>query len=215
VTRDVKHYGLDVPMRPGIYLPAAVEGTHGGPGRLGSLAIVVRASAGADPAALLAPAREIVRQLDPELPLYQTQTMREAIDRSLALRRTFAWMLGAFAGIALALAVGGIYAVLSYVVGRRTHEIGIRMALGAQRAQVLRLVTRQGLALVALGLLLGLPASFAATRALSSLLLDVSPRDPLTFAAVAAVLALTGGLAALIPARRASSVDPMKVMRAE
>jgi len=101
------------------------------------------------------------------------------------------------------------------VVGRRTHEIGIRMALGAQRAQVLRLVTRQGLALVLVGLLLGLPAAFAATRALSSLLLDVSPRDPLTFAAVAAALALTGTLAALVPARRASSVDPMKVMRAE
>ena len=213
VTKDVKHYGLDVPMRPGIYLPTAIEWTRPGPGRVGSLAIVLHTAG--DPAALLAPARDVVRRLDPELPLYQTQTMREAIDRSLALRRTFAWMLGAFAGIALALAVGGIYAMLSYVVGRRTHEIGIRMALGAQRAQVLRLVTRQGLALVALGLLLGLPASFAATRALSSLLLDVSPRDPLTFAAVAAVLALTGGLAALVPARRASSVDPMKVMRAE
>ncbi|HKG92272.1 MAG TPA: ABC transporter permease [Gemmatimonadaceae bacterium] len=214
VTKDVKHYGLDLPMRPGLYLPAAMFANTDGPGRIGSLAVVIRASGG-DPGALVAPAREIVRQMDPELPIYQARTMREALDRSLALRRTFAWMLGAFAGIALALAVGGIYAVLSYVVGRRTHEIGIRMALGAQRAQVLRLVTRQGLALVLVGLLLGLPAAFAATRALSSLLLDVSPRDPLTFAAVAAALALTGTLAALVPARRASSVDPMKVMRAE
>src|SRR6185437_10468259 len=126
---------------------------------------------------------------------------------SMAARRAIATWLAAFSAIALTLAVGGIYAVLSYVVGRRRHEIGIRMALGAQAGQVLGLVVRQGLRLVALGLLIGLPASYFATRLLTSLLVGVGTGDPTTYAMVIGVLGATGAIAAWIPARRAARVD--------
>ena len=116
--------------------------------------------------------------------------------------------------IALTLAIGGIYAVLSYVVGRRRHEIGIRMALGAQRSEVLRLVVRQGMKLVAIGLVLGIPAAYGASRALSSLLVGVSGGDPATYVAVIVVLAVTGVAAAIVPARRAAGVEP-KIALAE
>jgi ABC-type antimicrobial peptide transport system permease subunit len=134
--------------------------------------------------------------------------MQAALDESMASRRAIALWLAAFAAIALTLAIGGIYAVLSYVVGRRRHEIGIRMALGAERGQVLRLVVRQGMRLVAIGLVLGIPAAYAASRALSSLLVGVTGGDPLTYAVVIVVLSITGLLAALIPARRAARVEP-------
>src|SRR5207237_9555362 len=136
--------------------------------------------------------RNTVRALDPELPLYDVRTMRAALDKSVAERRTIATALAIFATIALTLAVGGIYAVLSYVVGRRRHEIGIRMALGAQRRQVLALVVRQGLALVTIGLVIGLPTALFAVRALASLLVGVNGTDPITYVAVVLVLAATG-----------------------
>ena len=147
-------------------------------------------------------------ELDPELPLFGVTTMQAALAQSMASRRAIALWLASFAAIALTLAIGGIYAVLSYVVGRRRHEIGIRMALGAQRGQVLGLVVRQGLRLVAIGLVLGVPAAFLASRALASLLVGVSGSDPLTYVGVIAVLTATGVAAALIPARRAAGVEP-------
>src|SRR4029079_4829672 len=111
-----------------------------------------------DVAALFPAWRTVVRDLDPELPMFDVKTMQTALDESMASRRAIALWLTAFAAIALTLAIGGIYAVLSYVVGRRRHEIGIRMALGAERRQVLGLVVRQGMRLVAIGLMLGIPA---------------------------------------------------------
>ena len=203
VVRDVRHYGLVRPMIGGLYKSAFEADTSQS---LESLGIAVRSATGE--AAVVAAARAIVRELDPELPLIGVRSAQAAVNRSFADRRTIAFVFAAFGGIALALALGGIYAVLSYVVGRRRQEIGIRMALGAQRSQVIGLVVRQGLRLVAIGVVLGLPVSLLALREISSLLVGVSARDPLTYAAAIVLLAATAALSALVPARRAAGVDP-------
>jgi len=203
VIRDVRHYGLVKPMIGGLYRSAFEADTTQ---EFGSLGIVARSATGE--AAVVAAARAIVRELDPELPLIDVRSAQAALNRSFADRRTIAFVFAAFGGIALALALGGIYAVLSYVVGRRRQEIGIRMALGAQRSQVIGLVVRQGLRLVAIGVVLGLPVSLLALREISSLLVGVSARDPLTYAAAILLLAATAALSALVPARRAAGVDP-------
>ena len=207
VVKDVRHYGLVDPMRPGLYLSAAeVDSTF----ELPTFGVAVRSTA--DPALVAATVRRVVRELDPELPLIGLQTARASLNRSIATRRTIAFAFGAFGVIALTLALGGIYAVLSYVVGRRRQEIGIRLALGARRSQVVQLVVRQGLRLVALGVLIGLPIALVALGGLSSLLAGVSARDPLTYAAAVLVLAATAALSALIPARRAAGVDPKSAL---
>jgi len=203
VVKDVKHYGLSTPMRPGLYFPITrIDSASDFP----TYAMVVHTTR--DAASLFPEIRRAVHELDPELPVYQARTMRAALDASLAQQRTTAFALAAFAAIALALAIGGIYAMLSYVVGRRRHEIGIRIALGAQRRQVSSLVVRQGLRLVVIGLALGLPLSLLGSRALGSLLFGLSAYDLTTYAGVAAVLVITGALAAYIPARRAARVEP-------
>ena len=203
VVRDVRHYGLERPMIGGLYISTTAIDTANSFDRF---AVVAHTTG--DPSALFAAMRSIVRDMDPELAMFDVETMRAALNRSIATRRALASWLAAFAGIALTLAIGGIYAVLSYVVGRRRHEIGIRMALGAQSGQVLRLVVRQGLVLVAIGLIIGLPAALWAMRALDSMLIGVRVTDPLTYGAVVVVLGGTGALAALVPARRAARVDP-------
>ena len=209
VVKDVRHYGLVRPMRPGIYMSlTSIDSAH----TFDRFAVVAKTRG--DPAALFPSLRAVVRELDPELPLFDVKTMQTALNESMASRRAIALWLTAFAMIALTLAIGGIYAVLSYVVGRRRHEIGIRMALGAQRSEVLRLVVRQGMKLVAIGLVLGIPAAYAASRALSSLLVGVSGGDPATYVAVIVVLAVTGVAAAIVPARRAAGVEP-KIALAE
>lgn len=203
VTKDDRHYGMTRPMIPGVFLPITQADTANS---MRSAGFLVRTSG--DPASLIPALRAAVRALDPELPLIEAGPMRRAVERSLATRKILATSLATFAAIALTLAVGGIYAVLSYVVGRRRHEIGIRVALGAQRHDVLRLVVRQGLRLVVAGLLIGIPLGLAASRALATLLVGVGPRDPLTFGVVALVLGLTGVAAALGPAWRAARVEP-------
>ncbi len=203
VVRDVRHDGLTRPMQPGVYLPLTSVGSS-----LGFSRFTVVAHTSGDASALFAGLRAAVRALDPELPIFDVKTMRTAVNQSMAARRAIALWLASFAGIALTLAIGGIYAVLSYVVGRRRHEIGIRIALGARSGQVLALVVRQGLRLIAVGLIIGLPASWASSRLLSSLLVGVTGRDPATYISVVLVLVATGIVAAWIPARRAASVDP-------
>ena len=208
VVHDVKHYGLQRKMIGGLYLPLTrIDSTQD----MDSFAFAVHSTG--DPASVFAPIRTALRQLDPEVPLVQLQSGAQAIQRALAPARTIALVLSAFAVIALILALGGVYAVLSYVVGRRRHEIGIRVALGARRNQVLGLVVRQGMTLVAIGLLLGVPAALLASRALASLLVGVSASDPLTYAAVVVVLGATAAVAAWIPARRAATVDPTAVLK--
>lgn len=204
VMHDVKHYGLDQPVRPGIYLPLHQVGVS-------SMALVLHTRI--EPRQLIGPARRTIQAIDPELPLFETRTMTDALDRSLAVRRTSSWMLSVFSLVALALAAGGIYGVLSFVVGQRLHEIGIRVALGARRPQILRLVLRQGATLAAAGLAIGIAVALVASRPLATLLVGVRAFDPLTYGAVAAVLALTATAGALAPARRATRVEPQRVLR--
>jgi predicted permease len=203
IVKDVRHYGLVEPMRPAMYMSTTILDSANNFDRF-----AVVAKTNGDAAALFPAMRAVVHDLDPELPMFGVTTMRAALEQSMASRRAIALWLSVFAGIALTLAVGGIYAVLSYVVGRRRHEIGIRMALGAQRRQVLGLVVRQGLRLVLVGLVLGVPAAYFASRVLSTLLVGISPGDPLTYAAVTLVLLATGCIASWIPARRAAGVAP-------
>jgi putative ABC transport system permease protein len=203
VVKDVRHYGLVDPMRPGFYRSATDADTSWS---LPSFGIAVRSTS--EPAQVAAIARSVVRDLDPELPLIELQTAQAAVNRSIATRRTIAFAFVAFGVIALALALGGIYAVLSYVVGRRRQEIGIRMALGARRGQVVQLVVRQGLRLVGLGVGIGFPIALVALGTLSSLLVGVSARDPFTYVVAVVLLAGTAVVSALIPARRAAGVDP-------
>ncbi|HSF44274.1 MAG TPA: FtsX-like permease family protein, partial [Thermoanaerobaculia bacterium] len=159
--------------------------------------------------------REAVRSIDSSLPVYQVLTMEEVIAESLAERRLQLWLLGLFAGMALVLSAAGLYGVISYLVAQRTREIGVRIALGAQMRDVIGLVMRQGAQLTGLGLAAGLLAALAFTRFLQSLLFEVSARDPLTYAAIAGLLALVALFATFLPARRASRVDPMVTIRTE
>jgi predicted permease len=203
IVKDARHYGLVRPMRPGMYMSlTSIDSSR----NFDRFAVVAKTSR--DASSLFPALRTAVREMDPELPMFGVTTMHAALEQSMASRRAIALWLSAFAAIALTLAIGGIYAVLSYVVGRRRHEIGIRMALGAQRNQVLGLVVRQGLRLVLIGLVLGVPAAYFASRLMSSLLVGVSAGDPLTYVGVMIVLVATGVVAALIPARRAAGVAP-------
>jgi putative ABC transport system permease protein len=159
--------------------------------------------------------RSQVQQLDSNLALTNVQTIGELLSQGLWAPRMGAALLAVFGGLALVLAIIGVYGVLSYSVNQQTREIGIRMAMGAQTGRVLRLVVGQGMRLAAAGLILGLIVAFAAMRVLGSLLYGVSAHDPLTFGAVSLVLALAAVLACYIPARRATKVDPIIALRYE
>jgi putative ABC transport system permease protein len=153
--------------------------------------------------------------MDKSLPVYAVKPMTEYLRDSLSRRRFSMILLSAFSGLALVLAAVGIYGVISYSVIQRTHEMGIRMALGAQRNDVLKLVLRQAMIVVLAGVVIGLLASWALTRLIKSLLFNVSVTDPLTFAGIALLIILTALLACLIPAWRATKVDPLVALRYE
>jgi predicted permease len=167
------------------------------------------------PEAMISSVRSQVQQLDSNLALTNVQTIGELLSQGLWAPRMGAALLAVFGGIALILAVIGVYGVLSYSVNQQTREIGIRMAMGAQPGRVLQLVVGQGMRLAGAGLILGLIVAFAAMRVLGSLLFGVSSHDPLTFGAVSLVLALAAALACYIPARRATKVDPIIALRYE
>jgi len=164
---------------------------------------------------LAAAIRNQAQAIDPNEPVYQLTRMDERLSNSVAERRFQTLLLGLFAGIALVIATVGIYGVISYAVSRRMHEIGVRMALGAQRSDVLQMVIWRGMRLTLSGVTLGLAAAFALPRVLKNLLFEVSVTDPLTFAVIPLLLILVALLACYIPARRAMKVDPMVALRYE
>jgi putative ABC transport system permease protein len=180
---------------------------------VGYLSFVVRTAG--DPVALAGPAAAEVRRLDPELAIFDLRPMSDLVAGSVAASRFYASALAAFAATALLLAAVGLYGVLAFTVGERSREIGVRVALGAARADVLRLVLVEGALLTAMGLALGLAGAAAASRLLSSLLFGVSAHDAATFAAVPAVLAAAGLAAVYLPARRALRLDPVAVLKEE
>jgi putative ABC transport system permease protein len=153
--------------------------------------------------------------LDPDLPLFQVTTMDKIVAESLSSERFSTLLLGTLAVLALALGAVGIYGVMSYTVSQRTHEIGVRMALGAGEGGVLQLVVRQGMTLVLVGLATGLAAALGLTRVLGSMLFGIGATDPATFATVIGLIALVALLACYVPARRAATVNPMETLRLE
>jgi putative ABC transport system permease protein len=159
--------------------------------------------------------RSALNKLDPGLPIIQPNTMNQIVDESLGQRRLTMTLLGVFAGIALVLAMVGIYGAVAYTVEQRTGEIGVRMALGAQTADVLRLVVKQGMTPVIIGLVIGLAAALGLGRLLTAQLYEVSVNNPALLASTAATLAIVALLACLIPARRASLVNPIEALRTE
>jgi predicted permease len=178
-----------------------------------AVAVVLRTHG--DPAAIMGPVRGAVSQIDPREVIYAVRTMDEVVATSLAARRLTMILLGTFAGLALVLSCVGIYSVISYMVGQRTHEIGVRMALGAQRGDVMHLMLGQGAKMALMGVAIGLAAALALTRLMANELFGVTAHDPMTFVAVAILLTLVALLACYLPARRAMSVDPIVALRHE
>jgi putative ABC transport system permease protein len=164
---------------------------------------------------MISAARAALSSIDSTIPLAQVSTLDDIVSRSVRDQRASVLLLGSLGGLALLLTATGIYGVLAYAVAQQTREIGVRMALGASRGNVLRLVLGRGLLLVAIGSALGLAASFALTRLMTNMIYEVSARDPLTFAGVAAVLLAVALAACYVPARRAMRVDPMVALRHE
>jgi putative ABC transport system permease protein len=204
IVGDVRDRALGTPPFATMYLPTRVTSRSN---------LVVRTQG--DPLNLVGAIRREIHAIDPEQPVAAVRTMNDWIDTSAATPRFNTLLLGLFAVVALLLATTGIYGVMSYVVAQRTHEIGVRMALGAGRWNVLNLVLRQGMGLVLIGVVLGLFGAFAVTRVMSALLFGVTAKDPFTFAVVAVLLALVAFVACYIPARRATKVDPLVALRYE
>jgi putative ABC transport system permease protein len=214
--RDEKHFGLDQEAKPCIFHPydmtvATVDSNDAR--ALRYMSIIVRGYT--DPKMLVGAAREIVQQLDPDVPMYAVETMTEQLDQSLWARRAYSWLFGAFAMIAILLAAAGVYGMISYAVSQRTQEIGIRVALGARPNQVLGLVLRGGMALVSVGVVIGMVGALWATRLLRTLLFGVSSYDPFIYGAVALIVLGVGLLANFVPANRAAKVDPIRALRFE
>jgi putative ABC transport system permease protein len=206
VVGDVHHQTLSQDSGSEAYWPQYQDPIAGAP-------LIVRGPG--DPARLAGPVRAAVAAVDPDLPLDRVQTMTEVVAASLAQSRFKAVLLALFAGLALVLAMVGVYGVISYSVAQRSHEIGIRMALGAQTGQVLRLVVRQGMTQVLIGLALGLAGAWYASRFLAGQIYGLSATDPLTFVAVPLGLAAVALVANYLPARRATRVDPLDALRQE
>ena len=204
IVGDVRHRGLDGGLVQTIYFPSL---------RLGYSNLVIRTAT--DPVSLAAAVRKEVMAIDPNQPVANIKTMEQWVSESVAQPRFRTLLLSVFAAVALLLSVVGIYGVMSYVVTQRTHEVGIRMALGAQSRDVVRLVVGQGMKLALVGVMIGLVAAFALTRLMSSLLYGVSATDPATFAVVALLLTGVALVACYLPARRATKVDPMVALRCE
>jgi putative ABC transport system permease protein len=207
VVGDIRQAGLDKEVLPIVYVPHLQDPDI-------RMDLVVR-TASESPADLAPAMRNVIRQMNKDQLIWQTRTMSQLLSKSVAARRFNMVLLATFTVVALALSVIGIFGVMNYAVIQRTHEIGIRMALGAQRGHVLRMVIGQGMALVLVGLCAGLAGAVALTRLLSSLLYGVSATDPLVFAEVAILFAAVSLIACYLPARRAMRIDPLAAIRYE
>ena len=204
VTGDIRHGALEIQPGPMMYWPTYATGRTN---------LVIRTQG--DPTSVTAAVRREVHAVDPDQPVSDIRTMEQWLETAVATPRYRTILLGLFALLAVVLASTGIYGVMSYSVAQRTHEIGVRMALGARQLDVLKLVVRQGMGLVLIGVALGLLSAIALTRVMSSLLFGVGARDPLTFVVVATVLSLVAFVACYLPARRATKVDPLVALRYE
>jgi predicted permease len=212
VTRDVRSMGLSEPVTPEVYLlheqlPAIAASTER------TMYVVLRTAG--DPLSLASAARATVRELDPLLAITGIRSMTEMVDLSVAGPRFTMLLLGVFGGVALTLAAVGIYGIMSHAVKRRTREIGIRVALGARPADVLRLVVGQGMTLAGVGLAIGVAVALAATRLMTQMLYGISATDPVTFVGIVVLLAAVAFVASWVPARRAVSTDPTTALRVE
>jgi putative ABC transport system permease protein len=207
VVEDVKNAGLDLPAGTELFMPERQNNARN------TIYLALRTAG--DPHSMVSAVRAAVRDLDPSLPVSQVQTMTETLDAARSRPRFLATLLGLFSATALLLAAVGLYGVISYSVARRTTEFGIRMAMGAEAGDVVRLVAAQGLKLAAIGVLAGAAGALALTRLIRGLLFGVSSFDPLTFLAMAGLLAAVTAIACVIPAMRATKVDPLVALRYE
>lgn len=205
VVPNFKDFQLDTEPSPEVYTGYAMAPV------IRSIRVVVRTSA--DPKSLASPLRKMISNIDKDVPVFQLQTLEQELSNSIAPRRFNLALLAAFAGTAVLLALIGIYGVIAYLVTQRTPEIGIRMALGAKRREIVRLILSHGMEMVLIGILIGAISSIALTRLMTAMLYGVKPGDPGTFAAVAILLATTALLACLVPAIRSALVDPLVALR--
>jgi putative ABC transport system permease protein len=203
IVGDIRHRALEFQPAAAMYMPTYEAGMN----------VVIRTKG--EPTSMAAAVRKEVQGIDPDQPVAAVKTMEQWLETSVSAPRYRTALLALFALVALVLASTGIYGVMSYTVTQRTHEIGVRMALGARRLDVLKLVVRQGMTLVVIGVGLGLLGAFALTRVMSSLLFGVTAKDPVTFVAVAGLLTLIAFVACYLPARRATKVDPLVALRYE
>jgi putative ABC transport system permease protein len=208
VAPDIQQFQMDndTPPQPMAYVPYP----HSVAANTG---VVVRTSS--DPAGLTAAVRSEIRAADPGLAIFSVRTMEDLRRSGFWQFRLFGFMFGIFGAAALFLAGIGVYGVLSFSVSQRTQEMGVRIALGAQRADVLRLVVRQGVTLAMIGVLVGIAGAFGITRVIASLLYNVTPTDPISFGGVAIFLTVIAFVASYLPARRAMTVDPIVALRNE
>lgn len=206
VVGNVKHFGLDAEAKPEVYFPYQQYPRN-------FMTVVVRTSS--DPVSMIPAIRGQVFAIDKDQPVFDIMTMDQRLTKSVASSRFVMLLLGSFSVLALGLAAVGLYGAMSYLVTQRTQELGLRMALGASRTDVFKLVVGKGMRLALIGIAIGLVASLALTRVMRSLLFEVTPTDVLTFVIVPVVLLTVTLLACYIPARRATNVDPLTSLRYE
>ena len=205
VVGDIRHNSLGVQPYPAIYFPTLDFA--------GRRNLVVRTQN--DPLSIVGAVRQEVKAMDPDQPISAVKRMSDWVDSSVSSQRYSTTLLATFAALAMILAATGIYGVMSYTVAQRTHEIGVRMALGARRRDVLKLVVRHGMLLTLVGVLVGVAGALGLTRVMASLLFGVTAKDPLTFVAVAGLLSAVAFIACFVPALRATKVDPLVALRYE